>query len=62
MQNKFWDAAKKLLFIGHRDFMKYIGSALEDDEDGREAFYLTLFNKMHLDLQTIKSSTFPLAE
>ena len=55
MQNKFWDAAKKSMFIHHRNFMTNVVNELNDDEESQVAFYKTLFEKMHLDLPNIKS-------
>jgi len=33
MQNKFWEAAKKTVFIQHREFMTNVVNELSDDEE-----------------------------
>ena len=62
MQNQFWEAAKKTQLIHHRNFMTKIIQELTDDLEARSTFYWTIFEKMHLELQNIKSQTFGIAE
>ena len=55
MQNKFWEAAKKTQLVHHREFMTKVIHELSDDSEAKSSFYWTMFEKMHLELNNIKS-------
>jgi hypothetical protein len=63
MQNNIWACLKKTHFIGDRDFMKILFSEIKDaDPEAKSVFFKTLFDKMHLELSSIKAEKFAQAE
>ena len=62
MQSDLWAALAKTHFIHHREFMTFVVQEISEDKDVQKEFFNTLFEKMHLELKSIKSENFNKAE
>lgn len=62
MQNQLWEAFEKEAFGLHQEFMRQLINVVKDDEDQASLLFTTLFDKMHLSLNSIKIEKFRLAE
>lgn len=62
MQNHLWDAFEKESFGVHQEFMRQLINLVKEDTDQASLLFSTLFDKMHLSLNSIKIEKFRLAE
>jgi len=62
MQNQLWDAFEKEAFGVHQEFMRQLIEVVKEDQDQASLLFTTLFDKMHLSLNSIKVEKFRLAE
>ena len=62
MQSKLWEAFEKELIVYHSEFMKLLVDVVGDDKDQYQLLFATLFNKMHLNLNSIKLDKMKVAE
>lgn len=62
MQNDIFEAVQRTNFLMDRHFMALIISELNDDPETKAMFFQTIFDKLHLNLSTIKSEKFQTAE
>ena len=62
MQSDLFEALEKTQFLMDRHFMNFIITELNDDHDTRTLFFSTIFDKMHLSLNSIKIDKFSTAE
>lgn len=54
MQDDIYEAVLKTQFLMDRYFMQHIINELNDDPGTKTMFFQTLFDKMHLNLSSIK--------
>lgn len=62
MQNHLWEAFEKEGIVSHTEFMKSLVDTVKDDKEQCMMLFATLFNKMHLNLNSIKIEKFRVAE
>ena len=62
MQSKLWEAFEKELIVYLSEFMKLLIEVVGDDKDQYQLFFATLFNMMHLNLNSIKLNKMKVAE
>ena len=59
MQNNLWASVLKTHFVFDRDFMKIVFQEInESDPDAKAVLFKTVFDKMHLELNSIKMDKF----